>query len=39
MKEQTYKLLDGKATSAQIKQEIAAEVACLLYTSDAADEL
>ena len=27
MKEQTYKLLDGKATSAQIKQEIAAEVA------------
>ncbi len=26
MKEQTYKLLDGKATSAQIKQEIAAEV-------------
>ena len=27
MTEQTYKLLDGKATSAQIKAEIAAEVA------------
>ena len=43
----TMELIDGKATAAAIKKEIAEEVEqlvangqkrCLLYTSDAADE-
>ena len=39
MKEQTYKLLDGKATSAQIKQEIAAEVAARVAAGKKAPHL